>query len=141
MPRYTVQSPDGRKVTLEGNSPPTEQDLDQVFSSLPQKESIQQNASLGIEEGKLTPQERLSGGFRSPEELKSRRDTQAQALGVEQGQPLEPTGLNMENLIDIPNDILDMVGPAFPALGQFFAGLGTAAVTKNPVAAISAGGG
>jgi len=36
MPRYKVQSPDGRTVTLEGIAPPTESDLDQIFSSLPE---------------------------------------------------------------------------------------------------------
>jgi hypothetical protein len=35
MPRYTVQAPDGRKVTLEGPEPPTEADLDEVFAALP----------------------------------------------------------------------------------------------------------
>lgn len=36
MPRYTVTDPQtGRKVTLTGDSPPTEQELEQVFSSIP----------------------------------------------------------------------------------------------------------
>lgn len=39
MPRYTVQSPDGRKITLEGDSEPTEKDLDGIFASLPVKEN------------------------------------------------------------------------------------------------------
>lgn len=34
MPRYTVQAPDGRTVTLEGDAPPTDQDLDEIFASL-----------------------------------------------------------------------------------------------------------
>lgn len=40
MAQYTVQSPDGRQITLEGDTPPTENDLDRVFSSLPPKENI-----------------------------------------------------------------------------------------------------
>ena len=35
MPRYTIQAPDGRKVTVEGASPPTEADLDGIFADLP----------------------------------------------------------------------------------------------------------
>jgi len=35
MPRYTLQDKFGRKVTLEGDTPPTETDLDQIFSTLP----------------------------------------------------------------------------------------------------------
>lgn len=35
MPKYTVQAPDGRSFDLEGDSPPNEQELESVFSSLP----------------------------------------------------------------------------------------------------------
>ena len=33
MPTYKIKSPDGRIVTLKGDSPPTEQELEQIFSS------------------------------------------------------------------------------------------------------------
>ena len=39
MPRYQVTAPDGRTVVLEGDTPPTEADLDGIFASLPPKES------------------------------------------------------------------------------------------------------
>ena len=39
MPRYTIQAPDGRTVTLEGDSPPTEADLDGIFANLPAQET------------------------------------------------------------------------------------------------------
>lgn len=35
MPSYIVTAPDGRKVKLTGNEPPTDADLDEVFASLP----------------------------------------------------------------------------------------------------------
>lgn len=38
MPQYEVQAPDGRTVTLEGDTPPTEADLDQVFAAIPPKQ-------------------------------------------------------------------------------------------------------
>lgn len=36
MAIYTIQAPDGRSFDLEGDSPPTEQELESVFASLPQ---------------------------------------------------------------------------------------------------------
>ena len=38
MPRYQVTAPDGRTVTLEGDAPPTDADLDGIFASLPPPE-------------------------------------------------------------------------------------------------------
>jgi hypothetical protein len=35
MPKYEVQGPDGRKFDIEGDSPPNEQELEEIFSSLP----------------------------------------------------------------------------------------------------------
>lgn len=46
MPIYDVQAPDGRSFELEGDSPPTEQELEQVFASLPKaglKQSTQES--------------------------------------------------------------------------------------------------
>lgn len=143
MAKFKVTAPDGRQVVLtsQDDTPPSEQELEQVFSSLPQKQApVQDSEQLGIEGGKLSGMERMSGGFRSPQDLQQRRDTQRQAMGVAEGEPLEPTGINMQNLMDLPNDVLDMVGPAFPAIGQLFAGLGTAAITKNPAAVVAASG-
>lgn len=37
MPRYQVTAPDGRTVVLEGDTPPTDADLDGIFGSLPPK--------------------------------------------------------------------------------------------------------
>ncbi len=44
MAQYTVEAPDGRQVTIEGDSAPTEQDLQQVFDSLP---NAQESVSSG----------------------------------------------------------------------------------------------
>lgn len=41
MPRYQVTAPDGRTVTLEGDSPPTDADLDGIFASLPSKTELE----------------------------------------------------------------------------------------------------
>lgn len=39
MPSYTVKDPSGRSITLTGDTPPSEQDIDQVFSSMPKPNS------------------------------------------------------------------------------------------------------
>ena len=46
MPRYQVTAPDGRTVTLEGDTPPTDADLDGIFSSLPPKPSAPETGLL-----------------------------------------------------------------------------------------------
>lgn len=38
MARFKIQAPDGRTVTLEGDSPPSEADLDGIFAQLPARE-------------------------------------------------------------------------------------------------------
>ena len=45
MPRYKIQSPDGRTVTIEGPSPPTEADLDAIFAQLPPPQAAQSEAA------------------------------------------------------------------------------------------------
>jgi len=42
MPTYKVKGPDGRTVTLRGETPPTEDDLDEIFANLPPIEKTQQ---------------------------------------------------------------------------------------------------
>lgn len=32
MPRYTIEGPDGRRITVEGDTPPSDADMDQIFS-------------------------------------------------------------------------------------------------------------
>ena len=45
MPKYTVTDPQtGRKVTLTGDSPPTEQELEEIFASLPAPKQVDQQA-------------------------------------------------------------------------------------------------
>ena len=39
MPKYQVTAPDGRKVVLTGDNPPTESDLESIFADLPKTES------------------------------------------------------------------------------------------------------
>lgn len=46
MPRYTIEAPDGRQVTIEGDSEPTEQDLEEIFSSIPQNSSKPNDPTL-----------------------------------------------------------------------------------------------
>ena len=51
MPVYTIQDPNtGRTVKIEGESPPTEQELEQIFSSLPPQQTLQQDGAQDVEQ-------------------------------------------------------------------------------------------
>lgn len=39
MAKYRIESPDGRQFEIEGDAPPTEQELDQIFANLPEKQA------------------------------------------------------------------------------------------------------
>jgi hypothetical protein len=136
------------RLTSPDDTPPSEQELEEVFSGVKGTEISQAKdittGELGIEEGRLTSAERLSGGFRGERSLEQRRAEQATALGLEEGTALEPVGFNVENLKDLPNDILDMIGPAFPAVGSFLGGLAATGATlptgPGAIAGAAAGG-
>lgn len=49
MPKYTVTDPQtGRKVTLTGDSPPTDQELEEIFASLPDSTSNQSRQQMVV---------------------------------------------------------------------------------------------
>ena len=112
---------------------PTEQDIDeaaQQLGGLPTQATKEQYLGAG---------ERLSGGFRTTENLQQVREQQRAERGVAPETPLEPTGFNLENLKDLPLDILDAIGPAFPAIGQIGGGLLGGLATTPTVAGIPQG--
>ena len=132
MPKFQVELDNGKKYVVEADTQPTPEE---VTSYLNQESgggnSQLTDQSLGIEGGQLTGMERLSGGFRRPEDLQARRASQRVALGLAEDAPLEPTPETtgfFENLKDLPADILDAVAPSFPAIGNLIGGLGAAAV-------------
>lgn len=49
MPKYTVQSPSGQTLELEGDAPPTEKELDEIFASVAPADTsapVQENAPI-----------------------------------------------------------------------------------------------
>lgn len=64
MPTYQVTAPDGRKVKLTGDSPPTEAELEQIFASLPaaQERGVLDEVAGGLE----TAGTILSGAIAEP---------------------------------------------------------------------------
>ena len=48
MPRYQIQSPDGRTVTIEGDRPPTQEDAARIFRDLPPKTEVTRRRALDI---------------------------------------------------------------------------------------------
>lgn len=71
MPIYSYQAPDGRIVDLEGDSPASEQELEQVFSSLPAKTPVpretispeQQSINQFIASQQASPLSKLASGL------------------------------------------------------------------------------
>lgn len=128
MPTYKVTDPNTNKtVKLTGDSPPSEQELETIFSQLGSKQTSQ-----ATPDQYLSPQERLATGFEvSPEkrvaELRAEK-------GLALGTPMEPVGFNLENLMDLPNDILDIAGPAMPVIGSI-----VGAIASTPAGAVSGG--
>jgi len=120
MAIFDITNPDTNEtISIEGDTPPTQQDASDIFAQMSQPQ--EQLRSEATPEERLTGKERLSTGFRTkPQEfLEQRREE----VGLAPGTPLEPTGFNVENLKDFPKDVLDAIGPAFPAVGQILGGL------------------
>jgi len=46
MKQYTIEAPDGRQVTIEGDREPTEADMQEIFSTLPQPNQVVQDPTL-----------------------------------------------------------------------------------------------
>jgi hypothetical protein len=97
----------------------------QVSGPLPDKATKDQYLSIG---------ERFRGGFRRDEDLTQVREQQRAERGLAPGTPLEPVGFNLENLLDLPGDIADIIGKALPVLGATVGGLtaGAAALPTGP---------
>jgi antitoxin component HigA of HigAB toxin-antitoxin module len=79
MAKFTVTGPDGREIELEGDTPPSEQELDQIFKSAPAKtdKPAQSGKSLGAGTPlDLAPMaaDLINKGVSNSEPLKEMRD-------------------------------------------------------------------
>ncbi len=92
---------------------------------LQRRQQLQQQGqrTQATEEQFLSTKERLKGGFRREEDLLAVREQQRAERGLAPGTPLEPTGFNFRNLMDMPSDIADAVDPAFPVIGAIGGGI------------------
>lgn len=98
MPSYTVQSPAGQAVTIEGDSPPTEKELDDIFAKVAPADTPAPVASgedpdpmhpiMGASGGLLAGQ-RMGKGVPVPSVLK---DTALEAGGPALGQTIGAFG-------------------------------------------------
>lgn len=137
MPKFQVELDDGKKYMVEADTQPSSEEVIQFINN-------QQQPDKATEEQYLPIGERAKGGFYPEAELQQRRETQREERGLASGTPLEPTGFNLRNLLDLPGDIADMVGPAFPVIGATVGGAlaGAASLPTGPgaVAGVAAGG-
>ena len=114
MGRFQIELDDGRKFQVEADTQPTPEEVVGFINQ-------QQPRTEARPDEFLSPTERLQTGFRTdPEKF---LETKRAERGLAPGTPLEPTGFSLENLRDLPNDVLDAVGPAFPAIGQIIGGI------------------
>lgn len=124
MPKFRIELTDGRKFMVEADKQPSEQEvlqqLGQSSEGLPTKAAKDQYLPIG---------ERFKGGFMQDEQLAQTREQQRSERGLAPGTPLEPTGFNLENLLDLPGDLADIVGKSLPILGASIGGLTAGAAT------------
>jgi len=65
MPVYKIQAPDGRIVSVQGDTPPNDADLDGIFSQLPDKSEFTPEQSKRIAQEKAKEASPLSGLVRT----------------------------------------------------------------------------
>jgi len=117
MAKFKIEMDDGKKYTVEADKKPTPEEVIDYLG-----QGGENLLTKATEEQFLPWQERLSGGIRTEKDLQRQREQQRTERGVASGTPLEPTGFNLRNLLDLPADIADMIGPAFPIVGATIGG-------------------
>jgi len=145
MPKYTVTDPQtGRKVTLTGDSPPTDQELEDIFSSLPAPKQIDQQAQPQkdqYEGDKLQILNPFGENIQTPIPLGGRTEKFMQGMGLgfsEVGRGVKRlTGFGEENINAEYDRALTensgaalggkIVGNALPFLPAGLASVGTSA--------------
>ena len=129
----------GQVINFEGN--PTQSQIENAIRQVSGKKELSTQAT---EKQFLKVPERLAGGFRREKDLTTVREQQRVERGLAPETPLEPVGFNLRNLMDLPADIADAIGPAFPIIGATIGGLtaGAAALPTGPgaIAAVAGGG-
>jgi len=122
MPKFEIELDDGRQFEIEADKQPSPEE---VISFINQGQQSGP-ATQATPDQFLSAGERFATGFEfDPLEAVAQKRAER---GLAPGTPLEPTGFNIENLKDFPSDILDAIGPAFPAVFQLLGGLSGAAV-------------
>jgi hypothetical protein len=121
MAKFQVELDDGKKFIVEADQQPTPEAIQQFLAQ--QQGGEEQLRTQARPDEFLSLGERASTGFRlDPDKFLEERRAE---LGLAPGTALEPTPENaslLENLKDIPGDMVDMLGPAFPIIGQMVGG-------------------
>lgn len=88
-----------------------------------QQDQPQEQSRVATPDQYLSGQERFETGFRvNPEQFLEQKRA---SMGLSKDTPLEPTPQTaslIQNIKDLPLDIVDIIGPAFPAIGQIIGG-------------------
>lgn len=130
MPTYQVTAPDGRKLRLTGEAPPTDADLDEIFSGLPEPKAVP--PLYGGADAKLSPGEGESLFSRLRTAVMGDPDrAAAKAAGI----GLNPTPAEMIEGPLIGGAMLSPLSPGV-ATGVGTANAGMAAMAGNIPAAV-----
>jgi hypothetical protein len=137
MPTYLVTAPDGRKLKLTGDTPPTEQELDEVFASLP---PMEQKGFLGasLETAKNIAQTggaQVAGGYAGLFELAKTQDPSKAAQAVESvSSRLSPQNVSERSqaqMQDVGQFVENYVNPAVRLPVSGLVGLGELATGQG----------
>jgi hypothetical protein len=83
MAIYDIKAPDGRIVSIKGDTPPTDEDLDQIFANLPKKEDKPATIGDGIKSLSQTP-EQIFGSKKLREYAEQPKETGIKLLNAAQ---------------------------------------------------------
>jgi len=141
MPTYEVKLSDGRTAEMTTDK--------EVTSNEQMQELVNQQMGVSTKT-EATPDQYLSSGerfkeqFMNPKAFESRRESQRAERGLASKTPLEPTGFNLANALDLPMDIAESLRPIFvsggAAVGGTLAGAATLPTGPGALAGVVAGG-
>lgn len=161
MPIFDIESEDGRKISLEGDTAPSPDEIEEIFAGIPKKQDAMSMPSMelkpqfgpmGVERLPIPPgtpktfqsapnvQERPAAIF-DPEAI-ARQEQESEAMRHASPIPSFPEGKTITEKTGIPRAAavpISAVGKLISGVGQFFtspAGASEAAVAATPAAPV-----
>lgn len=120
MPRFHITSPEGREVVLEGDTEPTDAELDEIFASLPPKQPETKGPGLFVTperdfysptfgQTNLPPRNPMTGGFEPAPPADYVAPGIFEEMGGALSSPLEAAGKVVVGGLNLPTTIQNFV--------------------------------